>query len=199
MALQAALSELRAGLLARGEPRGLDRLGPPAVMVARDVDLPASRAADRAAAFLRRQWFTAVRDQGGTSLWRPKGGLLADLRREFDFANTLKLAGVSLIALTVVPVPQQDGRAPTARLQLVAQLGDHRRQLATRRVLPWPIVGATAGLVAALLGAPEAALVIVPVSAAVGGGGWVLARRRYLERMAGVREALDGMVDRVAG
>lgn len=196
-AVLAALAELRAGVLAPPEARGLDRLGPAAVMAVRELALPPARVSERASAFLRKQWFTPVRDQGGASVWRPRGGLLADLRREFDFANTLKLAGVSAVALTVQRVEPPDGRLATSRAQVVAQLGEHRRELALRLMVPWPVAGVTIGAVGALAGAPEVALYAVPASAALGGGGWALARRRYARRRGAVAEALEGMLDQL--
>lgn len=190
-AVQRAIAEEQAGLLA-GEPSRLDRLvGPAAISAARVVDLDASDALSLTDQWLRRQWaFKRVRAGDTVAEYRRRTDMVASMQRtarsmsgkdNADKVRSLRVVVRELPSSASIVAVVVDLEASRSFAEMgagvVAGGGTLMSTVATLTsdpLISWPLVG-------------------IPASVALGAG--VLVTRRAWT--GGIDVALEGLLDRV--
>lgn len=192
-----AVAELRAGALTPAEPGGRrSRLGPTVVTVGRCVPGPVAAVDDILRRFLRHEQFQLRRDFGASSTWIRRQDVPARVRVSLDkgLHRRLILRRADEVEIAVVDEP---GDRAMVMVKLAADVGPVRRahRLALGRGAG---LGAAAGaLGAAVLGMPEA-LVVVPGAVASGAGaGHLIGSNRYRATVVELETALEGFLDSV--
>jgi hypothetical protein len=139
-------------------------------------------------AYLDRQCMQRQRSRADATRWRPRRGLLADLRRGLDLGKTLELKGVETVEVRTAP------SGAGTEVEVAGSVSGARSEaLGMLVVLPSSVV-AGIGVVIGMLTGPEA-LLALPVAGAAGGAGWLGARAVVDSRRRQVAEALEGVLD----
>lgn len=190
-----AVAELRAGALqvpADGARR--TRLGPTVVTVSRCVPGPAPAVDDILRRFLRHEQFQLRRDFGASSTWVRRQDIPARVRVSLDKGvhRRLLLRDAQEVEMAVVEEPGDRGMV---MVKLAVDVRTLRRvhRLAVGRGAGLGVAAGALGT--ALLGMPEA-LVIVPAAAASGAGaGHLIGSSRYRSTVGDLETALEGYLD----
>ncbi|MCZ7628187.1 MAG: hypothetical protein M5U19_03430 [Microthrixaceae bacterium] len=188
-AVQRALAEEQAGLLA-GDPGRLDRLvGPAVVSVARVVDLDGAAALELTDEWLRRQWtMKRVRSGDGVAEYRRRTDMVASMQRTARSISGQENADkIHNLRVVVREVPSS-----ASIVALVVDLGTSRTfaEMGAGAVA----AGGTLMSVVPVLGTgPAAALLGIPASMAVAAG-MLVVRRAWT---GGIDLAMEGLLDRV--
>jgi hypothetical protein len=192
-----AVAELRAGTLKPDAREGRrNRLGPAVVTVARCVPGPAGAVDDILRRFLRDELFKLQRDFGSHSTWSRRQDVRARTKMTVDRSihRRLLLRDVHHVEIGVAEEPGDRGMV---MVKLAVDLHPLRR---THRdaVGRGTGLGMAAGAIGtALLGMPEA-LVVVPAAAASGAGaGHLIGSNRYRSTVEELETALEGFLDSV--
>lgn len=196
--VQAALAELRLGVLQPAEaadrPRRL--LGPALVTVRRTVPGPeaAVRAALRAA--LDRELFRVRRERGDQASWARRADLGASVRRKVDrsIKKRLSLSEVSRVDVGVTAAPGSGGGRVLVVVQAdVSRICRDRGALVTTG----SALGAVMAGGALVLGVLVDPLLVMtaPAGAAAAAAGYGAGVRYYRKRVDDVEVALEAMLD----
>ena len=187
-----AAQEVRSGLLPLPQSGARRWLGPDTLTLARRVPGGVDAASQRVGDFLHAQWFEPARTPRlGLGVWRPRKGLLADLRRSVDLDGRLGLRGVRQVKVSVT---QDDEDEVLVRLD--ADLRDYRLGLLGGLVATPAVVGAGLGVVVtALTQDPEWLLALGGGGGVTAGAGYVGARQAQRARRESVAEVLAGFLD----
>lgn len=192
-----AVAELRAGALPASDAetrRAL--LGPTVVTVSRCVPGPRTAVDDILRRFLRREQFRVRRDFGSSSTWVRRRDVPARVRVSLDrsVSHRLRLLEAEQVEIAVAEEPGDTG------MVLVKVAVDARPLLRAHRAAigGGAGLGAAAGAVAAaLLGMPEA-LIVLPVAAASGAGaGHMIGASNYRSSLTDLETAIEGFLDDV--
>ena len=193
-----AVAELRAGALtpATAEQGRRTRLGPTVVTVSRCVPGPPSGVDDIMRRFLRHEQFQLRRDFGTSSSWMRRQDVPARVRISLDkgIHRRLLLREAEQVELAVVEEPGDSGMV-MVRLAVDVRPLRRAHRLAVGR-------GAGLGLAAgalgtALLGVPEAVIVVPAAVSAGAGAGHLMGSSRYRSVVDELATALEGFLDGV--
>lgn len=188
-AIEQALAEVRAGVLAEPKPpRALERvLGASTIVVERTVRGGADEIERRLERALRGQLLRKQRDFGTRSTWEHAPGWLPALRRALDWSGALSLREARTIDVSVVAAG--DGRAT---VRLAVDVGAMQRQVVTGASL-----GTAAGIAAALaLWAMQTPLPLEWLAAAgATAAGAIASVRSYRQKLATTATALERLCD----
>lgn len=194
-AIQRALAELDAGLLAERAPAGfLDRtIGPADVVCTRSVAGPIESVRSQVERFLRGQLMQVKRNLGDQGLvWEPAADLVSRVRRAFAIGTRVALPRDCELESNVVADPE-DATRVLVRLEL--HMGAPRQRRA------WQAFGGVAaGLGVIALGittlhaiGPEA--VMAAAGSATAAGSYVAARKGYRRDLARAESGLLRFLD----
>jgi hypothetical protein len=191
-----ALGELRVDSLrapAETDTGILHRVvGPARVSASRVVPAEATRAMHEVGEYLRLgESLRQVRKRGSRSRWEPEPGIAAYLQRELRLGGrSYDLARTDGVDVAVEPL----GEA-TALVSITADVSTTRSQVGwgwgSGLTLGSAGVGLAVGLV---IGIP---FLVAPAVVAGGAGAVAAARRDYRKRIARIRQAMDGLLDRM--
>ena len=158
------------------------------VLVRRQVAAGPEAVQAHVGAYLERQCMQRQRSRPDATRWRPRRGMLADLRRGLDLGRTLELKGVETVEVRTTAA------GPRTEVEVAGSVSGSRSEaLGLLVALPSGVVagvGVVLGVVAGL-----EALLALPVAGAAGGAGWLGARALVGGRRRQVAEALEGVLD----
>ena len=192
-----AVAELRAGALAPEVPQSRrPGLGPSVVTVSRCVPGPSSAVDGILRRFLQKEQFQLRRDFGLGSSWTRRQDVPARVRVSFDrgVRRRFILREADQVEIAVADEP---GDAGMVMVKVAVDAGPLRRahRLALGRGAGLGVAAGALGT--ALLGMPEALLVLPAAAASGAGAGHVIASSRYRTRVEDLQTALEGFLDGV--
>lgn len=160
------------------------------VLVRRHVEASPQAVQAHVGRWLERQWMQRCRSQPHATSWRPRRGVVADLRRGLDLARTIEVKGVAGVEVRT----QEEGTG--TQVDVAVSVRDARNEaLGLLVALPTGVV-AVAGAVLAVVAGAES-LLALPAAGAAGGAGWLGARAVLSTRRRQVAEAVEGVLDEV--
>jgi hypothetical protein len=188
-----AVAELRAGALVPAEPTPARRrrLGPDTVTVSRCVPGPATQVDDILRRFLSREQFHLRRDFGSSAIWTRRQDMRARVKVQYDRSihRRLMLRDAEQVEMAVAEEPGDRGMVMVKlTVDVKALLREHRQSVGKGAGIGLT----TAALGVAVLGMPEA-LVVVPGATAAG-----VAVGHHLG-VNHVRTAVDDLTTRLEG
>ena len=192
-----AVAELRAGVLDHRPPRRRTLLGPPALTLCRTVPGPVAAVEQQLSRFLARELFELRRDFGERTVWVPRRGLDARVRRSIDrgVQRRLILREVQQVELTVVDEPGSDGERVLVRLEV--DVREIRRKQGRVAGTAAAVGGGVAAVSAGLAGIDP----VLFATTAGGAGIAVLGHRVggavYRGRVGDIESGLGGVLDRL--
>lgn len=188
-----AVAELRAGVLARPEPKATltDRLvGPAEVVRERLVRGDVATALARIHAFLSAQELQVRRNFGDRQLWGVAPGFLSKAKRVFfDLAGKIQLPDEVEIESSALAVGDDE---VVVRLTLRAR--ELRREKISK-IIGSLVVGAGIAVAGVAAAQGNAELITVAAGSGVALAGYASARRGYHRELAEASEALDRFLD----
>ena len=192
-----AVAELRAGTLTpAGDERRRNRLGPTVVTVGRCVPGPPAAVDDILRRFLRHEQFQLRRDFGSSSSWIRRQDVPARVRVSLDkgIHRRLLLREAEQVEIAVVEEPGDRGMV---MVKLAVDVRPLRRahRLAVGRGTGLGVAAGALGT--ALLGLPEALLVVPAAAASGAGAGHLIGSNRYRSTVEELETALEGFLDTV--
>lgn len=195
-AVRRAVAELRVGSL-QAEPtrsprhRGRRSRSPDVLADQRAVAASSGKVLGALDRLLRAQLFEPGRRTAERAVFRPRDDLAAKLRRKLDFANTIKLEGISCV--TVVVTPADEGTL----VRVEAELATSRASVVAGSAGAGAGVTLVTGLGGALLAEPALVVGAVPAGAAIAAGGIRVRGQRWEQQRAQLAEALAALLDRL--
>ena len=192
-----AVAELRAGALAPDAPASRrSGLGPSVVTASRCVPGPPAAVDGILRRFLQKEQFQLRRDFGSSSSWTRRQDVPARVRVSLDKGvhRRLILREADQVDIAVAEEP---GGAGMVMVKVAVDVRPLRRahRLALGRGAG---IGITAGALAtAVLGSPEALLLLPAAAASGAGAGHLIGSSRYRTRVDDLQTALEGFLDGV--
>ena len=163
------------------------------VLVRRHVAAGPEAVQAHVGAYLERQCMQRQRSRPDATRWRPRRGLLADLRRGLDLQKTLELKGVETVEVRTRAAGSGTS-GPETEVEVAGSVSGARSEaLGLLVALPSGVV-AGVGVVLGVLTGPEA-LLALPVAGAAGSAGWLGARALVGGRRRQVAEAFESLLD----
>jgi hypothetical protein len=193
-----AVAELRAGALAvdAGPPAKRTGLGPASLTVSRCVPGPFGAVDDILRRFLAKEQFHLRRDFGTSSAWTRRQDVGARVKVQYDKSihRRLLLRDAEQVEMAVVDEPGDRGMV---MVKLTVDVKPLRRahRLAVGKGAGIGITAAAAGV--AVLGMPEAVVVVPAVTASGVAVGHRLGVHRVRTSVEDLRTALEGFLDGV--
>ena len=192
-----ALAELRAGVLDQPAIGRRRWLGAPALVLCRTVRGPGAAVALQLHRFLARELFELRRDLGERTLWVPRRGLEARMRRTIDrgVQRRLILREVQHVELSVVDEPGSGGERVLVRLEI-----DVRAMRRTQGRVSGAAAAAGGGVAAVgagVAGLDPVLFVTTAAGAGIVAGGHRVAAAFYRNRVGDIESGVAGVLDRL--
>lgn len=197
-AVREALDEYHAGLLQTADAKQQTVVGPRILVVERTVpgSLPGVQA--QVQGFLLSKLFECCRQVGSRSMWRPREGLLATMRRVGKrLGSDRTVDDVTEVTLSLAEVAGGHGQTAGVRVRFEIECRSLRRGLVATSVggAAASGTGAAAATGAAIAFAEPLALLGLPVLGALAAGAYLGPRHVYRRKLEETALVFEGCLD----